>query len=88
MLRERRKIRRRVINRVAQYECGLGSLPRTCMVTDISDSGARLYCDTAMPETFTLSITGEDVESRRDCRVVWRLGGECGVEFTDVRRQY
>lgn len=83
MVKERRKISRRAINRVAQYHCGLSGLPRTCMVTDISDGGARLYSETELPETFTLSVSAEDTEIRRQCRVVWRLGGECGVAFTD-----
>ncbi|MDO9412293.1 MAG: PilZ domain-containing protein [Pseudolabrys sp.] len=83
---ERRGLSRRVINRVAQYHCGLGALPRTCMVTDISDGGARLYSETDMPETFTLSITGDGADIRRECRVVWRLGGEVGVAFTDRQK--
>ena len=83
---ERRGVQRRVINRMAQYHCGMGALPRTCMVTDISASGARLYSETEMPETFTLSVTGEDADIRRECRVVWRLGGEVGVTFTDGGR--
>ena len=53
------------------------------MVTDISERGARLYADTEIPEIFTLSLSGEDRHLRRQCRVVWRLGGELGVEFTD-----
>ena len=84
---ERRSVQRRVINRVAQYRCGLGALPRSCMVTDISTSGARLYSETDMPETFTLSVTGEDADIQRECRVVWRLGGEVGVTFTDNARR-
>jgi hypothetical protein len=56
------------------------------MVTDISDAGARLYSEIDMPPTFILSVTGEGVDVRRECRVVWRLGGELGVEFTDQRR--
>ena len=83
--KERRSIARRVINRVAQYHCGMGALPRTCMVTDISAGGARLYSEIDMPDIFTLAVTVEDAEMRRDCRVVWRLGGEIGVTFTDGR---
>ena len=83
MIKERRRTYRRVINRVAQYHCGAGALPRTCTVTDISNTGARLYSETEMPETFTLSLSGEAVNIRRECRVVWRLGGEFGVEFVD-----
>jgi hypothetical protein len=83
LVKERRSTQRRVINRVAQYHCGVGALPRTCMVTNISDTGARLYSDADMPDAFTLSLSGEDVSVRREYRVVWRLGGELGVEFID-----
>ena len=84
--KERRSVARRVINRVAQYHSGMGALPRTCMVTDISAGGARLYSEADMPETFTLAVSGEDADIRRECRVVWRLGGEVGVTFTDGLR--
>ncbi len=84
--KERRGLARRVINRVAQYHCGMGTLPRTCMVTDISPGGARLYSEIDMPETFMLAVSVEDTEMRRECQVVWRLGGEVGVTFTDARR--
>jgi len=84
-LKERRKAPRRAINRVAQFHTGPGALPRSCMITDISDNGARLYCDGAMPDTFLLSLSGEGVEARRECRVVWRLGGELGVEFVGTQ---
>jgi hypothetical protein len=82
VLKDRRQFTRRVINRVAKYHNGIGSLPRECMITDISERGARLYSDVDMPETFTLALSGEGAEVRKECRVVWRLGGEFGVEFT------
>jgi hypothetical protein len=85
LVKERRSTQRRAINRVAQYHCGVGALPRTCMVTNISDTGARLYSDIDMPDAFTLSLSGEDINIRRECRVVWRLGGELGVEFIEHR---
>ncbi len=85
--KERRGIARRVINRVAQYHSGMGALPRTCMVTDISASGARLYSEIDMPDTFTLSVSLDDTEVRHECRVVWRLGGEVGVAFLEDRRR-
>jgi hypothetical protein len=81
---ERRKLARRVINRVAHFSSDDGSLPRSCMVTDISDGGARLYSETDMPQKFTLQVSSDGGNARRDCRVVWRLGCEVGVEFTDV----
>jgi hypothetical protein len=81
-LKERRKAPRRPINRTAEFQLGLGSLPRTCMVTDISDTGARLFTEIIdVPERFTLSVSGEGVTYRHECRVIWRLGGELGVEF-------
>jgi hypothetical protein len=80
---ERRKIARRIINRVAQFNTDDGSLPRSCMISDISEGGARLYCETDMPQRFTLTVSGDSGEARRECRVVWRLGRELGVEFTD-----
>ena len=82
--KERRNAPRRVINRMAEFQAGMGSLPRTCMVTDISDTGARLFTEIIdVPERFTLSISGEGVVYRHECRMVWRLGGELGVEFVE-----
>lgn len=81
LLKERRKTPRRAINRVAQYYSGAGALPRSCFITDISDTGARLYSEADMPDTFVLSVANDGGEMRRECRVVWRLGGELGVEF-------
>ena len=78
---ERRGAARETINRRAHYVAGLGALPRDCMVIDISEGGARLFSDTALPDAFTLILSGDATQTRRDCRVVWRLGGECGVAF-------
>jgi len=33
-----------------------------------------------VPDSFVLVVTGAET-IRRDCRVVWRLGNEIGVEF-------
>lgn len=87
MFSERRQRARRVINRVAKFCGNDGSLPRDCLVVDVSEGGARLYSDLDVPGTFTLALSGERGDERRDCRVVWRLGGELGVEFTDRPRR-
>ena len=87
MFIERRKLARRVINRVARFSGDDGSLPRSCLITDISDGGARLYSEADMPQKFTLQVSSDGGDARRDCRVVWRLGCEVGVEFTDVARR-
>ncbi len=84
VLKDRRQSARRVINRVAKFHGGLGSLPRDCVVTDLSENGARLFSEIEIPEQFTLSLFTDGHSVRRECRVVWRLGGELGVEF--VRR--
>jgi hypothetical protein len=91
MFHERRQHKRYVINRVAKFQTDSTSLPRDCMISDISESGARLFADgVEVPDKFYLLISGEgDRDQRRECRVVWRLGGEIGVTFTDgaSRRQ-
>jgi hypothetical protein len=86
MIHERRQHRRYVINRIAKFQTDSGALPRDCMITDISKQGARLFADgVEVPDQFHLLISGgkNDIAggSRRECRVVWRLGGEIGVTF-------
>ena len=83
--KERRLHPRQTINRVAKFQSGVGSLPRDCFVTDLSESGVRLYAEgVEIPDQFVLLMTGE-AAIRKECRVVWRLGGELGVEFLDPR---
>ena len=78
---ERRQHRRYIINRIAKFQTDSGALPRDCMITDISKTGARLFADGVdVPDQFHLLISGERY-SRRECQVVWRLGGEIGVNF-------
>lgn len=83
VFKEKRKVPRHVFNRMAQFQNEICPLPRSILVTDISERGARLFSEIEMPPTFTLSLSGEGVAMRRDCRVVWQLGGEIGVEFVD-----
>lgn len=83
---DRRGAERQAINRRAQYIAALGALPRDCMVIDMSDGGARLYTEAGLPDEFTLLVSGDAREVRRECRVVWRLGGECGVAFMRAQR--
>jgi hypothetical protein len=81
MLNERRKDRRTTINRAATLQADAGSLPRDCMIVDVSRSGARLLIDGVdVPDQFHLLI---EQNEHHECRVVWRLGGEIGVAFVD-----
>ena len=85
MFSERRQHKRHVINRIAKFQTESTALPRDCMISDISESGARLFAeDVEVPDKFYLLISGERGD-RRECRVVWRLGCEIGVTFTDGR---
>ncbi len=81
MSKERRREQRYVINRVAKFRTEPKALLRDCLVTDISKLGARLFVDgVEVPEQFELFVTGLE-GTRRQCNVMWRLGGEIGVAF-------
>jgi len=88
MLDERRRHRRYAINRIAKFQADATSLPRDCMITDISKQGARLFADgIEVPDQFHLLISADGERgSRRECKVVWRLGGEIGVTFIGPER--
>ena len=78
---DRRRSQRHSVQGMAKILLGAGSLPRDCWVSDISDGGARLHAeDVTVPDQFLLMLPNV---SRRQCRVVWRLGHEIGVEFVD-----
>jgi hypothetical protein len=87
MFDERRRHPRHAINRIAKFQTDSGALPRDCMITDISKQGARLFAEGVdVPDRFNLLISGEK-GSRRQCEVVWRLGGEIGVTFIGPERR-
>jgi hypothetical protein len=80
-VKERRKNPRQAINRVAHVTSEICPTPRPCLLTNISEGGARLFSEIDMPPRFTLTVSGEGGIMKRECRVVWQLGGELGVEF-------
>jgi hypothetical protein len=81
MLANRRSSERRLCRRVAKIQLGTGSLPRDCMITDVSDGGVKViaeYLD--IPAEFTIILsTGHP----RQCRLAWRIGCEFGAQFID-----
>ena len=86
--REQRRAGRHRLDRFAKIQGRMGSLPRDCMIVDISDTGVRLHTELAdVPDEFMIIISGLE-HGRRECRVVWRLGFEIGAEFTDLRRGF
>jgi len=78
--KERRPTERHPTRGVGEILGAAGSLPRDCWITDMSHGGARLHSEADLPDDFALVLPGG---SRRECRVVWRLGNEAGVTFTD-----
>jgi PilZ domain len=68
MFGEKRQSKRYSINRVAKFVTESGALPRDCIVTDISEGGARLFSEAAnIPDQFRLLIDG-DTPIREECR--------------------
>jgi hypothetical protein len=86
---DRRRSRRRFLNRMAKIQVANGTLPRDCLITDISDGGIRLHVEGFdVPNEFVLLLSGEGLDAtERAYRVVWRLGYEIGAEFAGAIRR-
>ena len=83
MFGERRKHQRYLINRIARILADSAS--HECIITDISERGARLFVDDKeLLDQFDL-IVSREASIRHPCRVIWRLGGEMGVEFASMQ---
>jgi hypothetical protein len=61
---------------------GNGMPRRPCMVSNLSNGGAKLsgLAAATLPDEFTLYLTSSR-NSARKCRVIWRERHELGVEF-------
>ena len=81
---ERRKSPRRAISQVVKLELNDGA-PAShpgLLVTDISDGGARLFAQNVeIPNMFALVFGDSGI--RRECRKVWQIGPEVGLEFVE-----
>jgi hypothetical protein len=81
MYADRRRSERRVCRRIARIQCGAGSLPRDCTITDISDGGVKVVAEyLEIPPHFTIIFAADHA---RQCRLAWRIGHEFGAEFID-----
>jgi hypothetical protein len=81
---ERRKSPRRAVSEVVRLELSDGAPANHpgLLVTDISDGGARLFAQNVeIPAKFALVFAQSGI--RRECRKVWQLGPEVGIEFND-----
>ena len=79
---ERRKFPRRAVSEVVRLELSNGApvSPPGLLVTDISDGGVRLFAQNVdIPARFALVFAESGI--RRECRKVWQIGDEIGVEF-------
>lgn len=86
MLQDKRRSQRYAVSGFVQIQDTIGSPPRECRLTDISDGGVRLYADRLnVADDFVLWLPGG--KPRRRCRVIWRLGPEIGAEFIDAPEQ-
>ena len=81
MLANRRSSERRQCRRVAKIQFGTGSLPRDCLITDVSAGGVKIIAEhLEIPAEFTIILS----EGRpRQCRLAWRIGCEFGAQFVD-----
>jgi hypothetical protein len=85
---DRRRSRRRLIDRAAKIHGGDAAPPRDCIIADISTGGVRLQVDGFdVPDDFVLMLSGEGVPKECAYRVVWRLGNEIGARFVSIVRR-
>ncbi len=85
---ERRRAQRRLINRVAKIQIASGTLPRDCLVTDLSTGGVRLHVNGFdVPDDFVLLLSGDNIAKECNYQVVWRLGHEIGARFVGLVRR-
>ncbi|NEU94849.1 PilZ domain-containing protein [Bradyrhizobium uaiense] len=81
MFMNRRKSERRPCRSVAKIQLGTGSLPRDCMITDISSGGVKVIAEyLEIPPEFTIILSSG---SPRQCRLAWQIGHEFGAQFVD-----
>jgi hypothetical protein len=81
---ERRRSPRRAVSQVVRLELDNGAPANHpgLLVVDISDGGARLFAQNVdIPSRFALVF--EETGIRRECRRVWQIGAEAGLEFVD-----
>ena len=59
-----------------------GFAARTCVVQDLSTSGAKLTVDdqNTLPDNLRLAFS-RDARTGRNCEVVWRRGRTVGIKF-------
>jgi hypothetical protein len=82
MNRDKRKHLRRHFHYRAQVDCCDGTPVRDCLISDISESGARLTIEApeSLAHQFAL-LLADGGKARRWCSVAWRSDTQIGVRF-------
>ena len=80
---ERRALERIEINQPAilQVDGIRGCHP--CMVVNFHNKGAMVHSPTYHTLAFEFHLSMDGFKTTKHCRVVWRNGNTCGVEFVD-----
>ena len=79
---EKRRARRQDVRWKGLIHDDQGSIIATCMMTDVSASGAKLIIEGGInvPDWFVLTLA-RNAGVRRNCDVVWRAAKSIGVRF-------
>lgn len=82
MIKENRKHIRRSLRYTAWIGSGGNAPLRGCIVSDISQTGAKLDVENPeeLPDAFQLLLSGRG-GIYRQCQVVWRSNSQIGVHF-------
>ena len=76
------RLRKLQLHLPARIDCGRGTRPQHCIVSDLSETGARMTLarDARLPQEFVLVLTA-DGRSQRRCRIVRRDHLDVRVRF-------
>ena len=79
---EQRDSIRRTVRQGARIASTEGSVLGTCMMVDVSATGARLLLEKpdALPKQFFLLLS-HNGDLRRRCSVAWQTGTTAGIQF-------
>jgi hypothetical protein len=89
MISEKRKTPRHALRYAAWIGTGDSGPLRGCIVSDISQGGARLDVESAaeLPDQFQLLLSGPG-GIYRQCRAVWRTNNQIGVQFESAAERW
>jgi hypothetical protein len=80
---ERRQYTRYQANIPAKIDPGCGSVLQECVLTNISQGGARITIEAPekLPDQFVVVLAPS---VHRDCKIIWRSDSQVGIEFVEL----